>query len=91
VLLENHKMAMHMPACQHSRLSPPNRHTPSNFCSTGQLIISPVPLVLCSVLFSFIGRDFFNALSSKDQEKFAEMLIKWIGGICLAVPVYTLR
>lgn len=37
------------------------------------------------------GRDFFNALSAKDQEKFTEMLFKWLGGICLGVPVYVLR
>lgn len=43
------------------------------------------------MLFSYLGRDFFNALAAKDQEKFQEMLIKWMGGICLGVPVYVLR
>lgn len=31
------------------------------------------------------------ALSAKDQEKFTEMLIKWLLGICAGVPVYVLR
>ena len=53
-----------------------------------QALASALP---CSVLFSFLGRDFFNALSAKDQEKFYEMLVKWLGGIVLGVPVYVLR
>ena len=44
-----------------------------------------------SVLFNFLGRDFFNALSAKDQEKFSEMLIKWLAAICLGIPVYVMR
>jgi ABC-type uncharacterized transport system fused permease/ATPase subunit len=44
-----------------------------------------------SVLFSFIGRDFFNALSAKDSAKFTEMLFKWLGAMCLGIPVYVLR
>lgn len=32
-----------------------------------------------SVLFNFLGRDFFNALSAKDQATFTEMLFKWLG------------
>ncbi|KAL4440466.1 hypothetical protein ABPG75_003467 [Micractinium tetrahymenae] len=44
-----------------------------------------------SVVFNYLGRDFFNALSAKDQEKFTEMLIKWLLGICAGVPVYVLR
>jgi hypothetical protein len=51
----------------------------------------PAFVLLRSVMFSFLGRDFFNALAAKDQEKFQEMLIKWMGGICLGVPVYVLR
>jgi hypothetical protein len=43
------------------------------------------------VLFNFLGRDFFNALSAKDQEKFSEMLVKWIAAICLGIPVYVMR
>lgn len=44
-----------------------------------------------SVLFNFLGRDFFNAISAKDQEKFTEMLIKWLCAICAGIPVYVMR
>lgn len=44
-----------------------------------------------SVLFSYLGRDFFNALSAKDQAKFTEMLFKWLGALCLGIPVFVLR
>jgi ABC-type uncharacterized transport system fused permease/ATPase subunit len=44
-----------------------------------------------SVLFSFLGRDFFNALSAKDQAKFTEMLFKWLGALVLGIPVFVLR
>ena len=44
-----------------------------------------------SVLFSFLGRDFFNALSAKDQEKFSEMLLKWLGALVLGIPVFVMR
>lgn len=51
----------------------------------------PTPLLYCSVLFNFLGRDFFNALSAKDQEKFAEMLVKWLAALFLGIPVFVLR
>ncbi|PSC71984.1 ABC transporter D family member chloroplastic [Micractinium conductrix] len=44
-----------------------------------------------SVLFNYLGRDFFNSIAAKDQEKFTEMLIKWIAAICAGIPVYVLR
>ncbi|CAL8470471.1 g10013 [Coccomyxa elongata] len=44
-----------------------------------------------SVLFNFLGRDFFNALSEKDAERFTQMLIKWLGGVVLGVPVFVFR
>jgi hypothetical protein len=47
--------------------------------------------IRCSVLFNFLGRDFFNALSAKDQEKFAEMLVKWLAALFLGIPVFVLR
>ena len=46
---------------------------------------------MCSVLFNFLGRDFFNALSQKDAERFTQMLFKWLGGIALGVPVFVYR
>ncbi len=48
-------------------------------------------LCVCSVLFNFLGRDFFNALSQKDAERFTQMLFKWLGGIALGVPVFVYR
>jgi len=44
-----------------------------------------------SVLFSYLGRDFFNALSAKDQAKFTEMLTKWLFALCVGIPVFVLR
>lgn len=44
-----------------------------------------------SVLFNFLGRDFFNALSAKDQAKFTEMLGKWLVALSAGIPVFVLR
>ncbi len=44
-----------------------------------------------SVLFSFLGRDFFNALAAKDEAKFTEMLVKWLIALCLGIPVFVMR
>ncbi|KAK9814036.1 hypothetical protein WJX73_009771 [Symbiochloris irregularis] len=44
-----------------------------------------------SVTFSFLGRDFFNALSQKDTERFYQMLVKWLGALTLGIPVFVLR
>ena len=44
-----------------------------------------------SVLFNFLGRDFFNALSEKDTARFTQMLFKWLGAIGAGVPVFVLR
>lgn len=44
-----------------------------------------------SVLFNYLGRDFFNAISAKDQVKFTEMLFKWLGALALGIPVFVLR
>lgn len=45
----------------------------------------------CSVLFNFLGRDFFTALSNKDQAKFTEMLIKWLCALVAGIPVFVFR
>jgi ABC-type uncharacterized transport system fused permease/ATPase subunit len=44
-----------------------------------------------SVLFNFLGRDFFNALSAKDQDKFQEMLVKWLVALVAGIPVFVMR
>jgi ABC-type uncharacterized transport system fused permease/ATPase subunit len=51
----------------------------------------PIVPLACSVLFNFLGRDFFNALSEKDTERFTQMLLKWFGGVVLGVPVFVFR
>lgn len=48
-------------------------------------------MFLCSVLFNFLARDFFNALSSKDVEHFYQMLYKWVGALFLGIPVFVMR
>ncbi len=40
-----------------------------------------------SVWFNFLGRDFFNALSEKDTERFTQMLIKWLCSLFVGIPV----
>ncbi|GMH49373.1 hypothetical protein TrRE_jg6136 [Triparma retinervis] len=40
-----------------------------------------------SVAFSYVGRDFYSALSSKDPEQFNEMLLKFSAALTLGVPV----
>jgi ABC-type uncharacterized transport system fused permease/ATPase subunit len=44
-----------------------------------------------SVLFNFLGRDFFNALAEKDADRFARQLAAYLGGFAVGVPVYVLR
>lgn len=45
----------------------------------------------CSVMFNFLGRDFFTALSNKDVDKFTEMLVKWLCALCAGIPVFVFR
>ena len=42
-------------------------------------------------MFNFLGRDFFTALSNKDQAKFTEMLFKWLAALCVGIPVFVFR
>ncbi|KAK9820926.1 hypothetical protein WJX74_009117 [Apatococcus lobatus] len=44
-----------------------------------------------SVMFNFLGRDFFNALSEKDAERFTQMLFKWLGALTVGIPVFVFR
>eukprot|EP00977_Amphora_coffeiformis_P016978 scaffold5383_cov222-Amphora_coffeaeformis.AAC.19 len=43
-----------------------------------------------SVLFSYLGKDFWNALSSKDTTEFYSVLQKYLGALILGAPVVTL-
>lgn len=44
-----------------------------------------------SVGFNFLGRDFYNALASKDQEQFYNQLIKYFAAFIGGIPVFVLR
>eukprot|EP00873_Tetraselmis_striata_P019548 jgi/Tetstr1/439812/TSEL_028224.t1 len=44
-----------------------------------------------SVLFNFLGRDFFNYLSEKDVENFTLQLYRYLGGFVVGIPVFVLR
>lgn len=44
-----------------------------------------------SVVFSFLGRDFFNALSQKDEAQFYAQLAKYLGGFAVGIPVFVFR
>jgi len=43
-----------------------------------------------SVAFSYLGKDFWNALSSKDTVEFYNVLSKYVGALLLGAPVVTL-
>ena len=57
----------------------------------GRLVGLTLATTGVSVLFSYLGRDFFNALSAKDEAKFAEMLGKWLVALCVGIPVFVMR
>jgi ABC-type uncharacterized transport system fused permease/ATPase subunit len=40
-----------------------------------------------SVAFSFLGRDFFNALTDRDVDAFQRQLLLYLGGFALGIPV----
>ncbi|GAA0148297.1 ATP-binding cassette [Lithospermum erythrorhizon] len=44
-----------------------------------------------SVGFNFLGRDFYNALSNKDQEQFTKQLLYYLGAFAGGIPVFVLR
>jgi ABC-type uncharacterized transport system fused permease/ATPase subunit len=44
-----------------------------------------------SVVFSFLGRDFFNALSSKNEAEFYSQLVKYLAGFAVGIPVFVFR
>jgi len=39
-------------------------------------------------VFSFLGRDFYNALSERDVAAFTMQLIKYLVGFVLGIPVF---
>ncbi|KFK35525.1 hypothetical protein AALP_AA4G002100 [Arabis alpina] len=44
-----------------------------------------------SVGFNFLGRDFYNALSNKDQEQFTKQLFYYLCGFAGGIPFFVLR
>eukprot|EP00877_Chromochloris_zofingiensis_P002340 jgi/Chrzof1/12106/Cz06g21170.t1 len=44
-----------------------------------------------SVMFNFLGRDFFNALSEKDADRFTMQLMKYLAGFCVGIPVFVFK
>ena len=43
-----------------------------------------------SVVFSYLGKDFYNALSSKNTVEFYSVLTKYVGALLLGAPLVTL-
>lgn len=43
-----------------------------------------------SVLFSYVGKDFWNALAAKDAEQFYTVLVRYVGALAVGAPVATL-
>jgi putative ATP-binding cassette transporter len=43
-----------------------------------------------SVIFSYLGKDFWNALSSKNTVEFYNVLTKYVGALVLGAPIVTL-
>ncbi|GBG78463.1 hypothetical protein CBR_g26493 [Chara braunii] len=44
-----------------------------------------------SVAFSFLGRDFYNALASKNQAQFTRQLLYYLGAFVVGIPVFVMR
>ncbi|KAG2448817.1 hypothetical protein HYH02_006168 [Chlamydomonas schloesseri] len=44
-----------------------------------------------SVVFNFLGRDFFTALSDKNETAFYSQLVKYLGGFALGIPVFVFK
>ncbi|KAE9621521.1 hypothetical protein Lal_00032692 [Lupinus albus] len=44
-----------------------------------------------SVVFNFLARDFYNALSNKDQEQFTRQLLYYVGAFAVGIPFFVLR
>jgi ABC-type uncharacterized transport system fused permease/ATPase subunit len=42
------------------------------------------------VLFNFLGRDFFNALSERDVDAFQRQLVAYLGGFAAGIPILVL-
>lgn len=52
---------------------------------------TPLRYAMCSVVFNFIGRDFFNALSEKNVDAFQLQLLKYLGAFVVGIPVFVFK
>ena len=75
-----------------------NMRSTANLCeqmalkrSATSLTLTPVTPAPRSVMFNFLGRDFFNALAEKDADRFAGMIVKWLCALCVGIPVFVFR
>jgi ABC-type uncharacterized transport system fused permease/ATPase subunit len=46
---------------------------------------------LYSVLFNFLGRDFFNALSEKNADAFTHQIFLYLGAFVVGIPVFVFK
>lgn len=67
----------------------PDRKQP--LFALGGVVVLSLLTTGVSVVFSFLGRDFFNALSSKNEAEFYQQLVKYLCGFAVGIPVFVFR
>ena len=67
----------------------PDRKQP--LTALGGVVVLSLMTTGVSVVFSFLGRDFFNALSSKNEVEFYQQLVKYLCGFAVGIPVFVFR
>lgn len=67
----------------------PERRQP--LLALGGVVVLSLMTTGVSVVFNFLGRDFFNALSAKDEATFYVQLGKYLSGFAIGIPVFVFR
>jgi hypothetical protein len=67
----------------------PDRKQP--LLALGGVVVLSLMTTGVSVVFNFLGRDFFNALSSKNEAEFYQQLVKYFCGFAIGIPVFVFR
>lgn len=67
----------------------PERKQP--LLALGGVVVLSLMTTGVSVVFNFLGRDFFNALSAKDEATFYVQLGKYLTGFAVGIPVFVFR
>eukprot|EP00892_Ulva_mutabilis_P009083 jgi/Ulvmu1/6547/UM003_0181.1 len=67
----------------------PERKQP--LLALGGVVVLSLMTTGVSVVFNFLGRDFFNALSNKDEATFYVQLGKYLTGFAIGIPVFVFR